>query len=71
VKGSFVNTAEHTAKGEVMPMEFEVCATGPILQPAGSELGVKAAASALSAAALKRAADSRPPVVKQGERRFA
>lgn len=71
VEGSFVNTAKHTVKGEAVPMEFEVCVTGPVLQEAGSELGVDAATSALSAAALKRAADSRPPVVKQGERRFA
>lgn len=71
VDGKFVNTALHAVKGDAMPMEFEVLATGPVLHAAGSELGVKAAGGGLTAASLKKAADKRPPVIKQGERRFA
>lgn len=70
VDGTFVNTATHKVNGVPMPMEFEVTATGPVLQDAGSELGVKAAGG-LTAKALKDAADKRPPVIKKGDDRFA
>lgn len=72
VGGNFVNTASHKLNGEPVPMEFEVREDGPVMQAAGSELGVKAARAALSAPNLKKAAEQRPPVIKaQGDRRFA
>ena len=76
--GTFVNTAEHKAKGEVMPMEFEVTIVGPVLQAAGSTLGKKAVAkvagggfSFVASSERAEAASNRDRVDKQGERRFA
>lgn len=66
------------AKGDVMPMEFEVTTAGPALQAAGSNLGKKAVAKVAGggfsyAASRERAeaASNRERVDKQGERRFA
>lgn len=76
--GTFVNTAEHKFKGDVMPMEFEVTDLGPVLQAAGSTLGKKAvmkvAGAGFAYAAVKErveASNSRNRVEKRGETRFA
>lgn len=76
--GTFVNTAEHKLKGDVMPMEFEVTVAGPVLQAAGSTLGKKAvmkvAGAGFAHAAVKgrvEASSTRERVEKQGEGRFA
>ncbi len=72
VDGNFVNTAAHKAKAGAVPMEFDVRSSGPVLQEAGSELGIKAASGiGLSVVSLREAAEQIPAVNKGGERRFA
>ncbi len=75
VNGTFVNTTAHEDDDGPTPMEFEVLATGPVLQEPGSTLGIDfvaaAAANPLSAAALKRANDRSKTGLPREPRGFA
>jgi hypothetical protein len=75
VEGKFVTTTTHEDEDGPTPMEFEVLATGPVLQDPGSTLGIDlvtaAATNPLSAAVLKSANDRSKTVLPREQRGFA